>query len=400
MLKKLKLYKFIKILIVILILSLVCYGLSYYYIFSNPTVKIDSNLVSSSTNLSQIRNIENIKVLSINGSSYEAGLQHGKLLRSDIQEIVNVLYTEVLPKNDIKKFAAKAYITLQAKEFDKYIPDIYRQEMQGVADGAGVEYNDILIINTFDDILNMSGCSSISIEKSSESEYLIHARNLDYNIPFLAKHNVIFEYLDQGFVSFGFPGFIGAVTGVNQYGTAISSHTSKVTENSYGTPTGIVYRQILEHAENINDSESVLRDAKRTIGNNLLVSNWKENLFAVFEINSKNVIRREHDRFVVSTNHYISSELDDQNLGTPNSHKRFDKLYSIGEAIWSEQGKLQVIQDAMSDNNEDPSGWSTVANIGTVQSVIMIPEKKTFLIAKGISTPVTDDGYVEYTSPF
>jgi hypothetical protein len=37
--------------------------------------------------------------------------------------------------------------------------------MQGIADGAGVNFNDILLINTYDDMLQIAGCSSMVIPK-------------------------------------------------------------------------------------------------------------------------------------------------------------------------------------------------------------------------------------------
>lgn len=56
------------------------------------------------------------------------------------------------------------------------------------------------------------------------SKEFIQARNLDYNFPILAKTKVILKY--PNYVSVGFPGYIGVLTGMNNTGITLSSHTA------------------------------------------------------------------------------------------------------------------------------------------------------------------------------
>lgn len=51
---------------------------------------------------------------------------------------------------------AYSYITYRAKQYIPFIPKAYLEEMQGIADGAEVDFLDVLVINTYDDLLNIT----------------------------------------------------------------------------------------------------------------------------------------------------------------------------------------------------------------------------------------------------
>lgn len=114
-----------------------------------------------------------LRVLELRGSPYDRGLQHGRALGSEIRSFyTTMLGTSLLPylnreQADIAAFL-KAYDPEQhpeyangqfsyrlllesAKELEKSIPAAMVEEMHGVADGAGVPYDQVLLLNTFVD---------------------------------------------------------------------------------------------------------------------------------------------------------------------------------------------------------------------------------------------------------
>lgn len=375
------------------------------YLHSDPAIKVSDSKdqfttddISTKNNqdidINEIHYLENIPVVYINGTGYNAGLHHGKLLKQQIKEVIDILNSEILKIDTVKGFVINTYLLQKAKQIDKHIPQIYREEMKGVADGAQVSYNNLLILNTYDDLLYLTGCSSIAISKNDRNSFFFHARNLDYPVAALSDKNIVFHYLDSDFISVGFPGYIGAVSATNYSGISLSSHTVAVPKNEIGVPTGIIYREIMEKASTINEAETILKANPRTIGNNILVSSLAENQTIVFEITSDQIIKVSDTGHSVATNHFVSPELSTINNATPSSQGRYTYLDTFYTNV--ESPNIDQIKEAMSFYDGNQIGWSSVANKGTVQSVIFLPEQKIIWIAKGVDTPVNQAGYVQY----
>lgn len=352
-------------------------------------------VLNGQTDTTGIKYLENIPVVYLKGSGYEAGLQHGKLLEKSIHSVVESINNIIFKTNtSLGKMLYKEAVE-NVMKFDKLIPEIYRDEMHGIAKGSNTNYIDILIINTYDDLLNLFGCASFAIAKTNKSSMLIHARNLDYLFDFLADKNVVYHYLDKHFISIGFPGYIGVLTGTNYAGISFSSHTSYTSnKGTFGVPSGIVYREIMEKAKTINDVDSILKISQKTIANNILITSLSENATAVFEITYDRVVRRKTDNYSISTNHFVSSDLDDVAIRNPASIKRYNFLDSVYQQTPSIDFDKMKATISYFDNN--PYGWTSVANKGTVQSVIFLPGKKMIYIAKGTITPVNQAGFVKY----
>jgi hypothetical protein len=375
------------------------------YLNSDPVIK-DSDLSAQiitednfeeenkwGIDINKVHYLENIPLVYIEGNGYKAGLQHGKLLKQQIKESIHILKNEILQTNTFVGFFVDQYLIQQGKKFDKHIPQIYREEIKGIAEGAEVSYNDILLINVFDDLMNLVRCSSIAVAKNDKNSLFFHARNLDYPIDALAKKNIVFHYLDEQFISVAFPGYIGALSATNYDGISLSSHTSPAQKDEIGVPTGIIYREIMEEAEDIADAESILKNNKRTIGNNLLVSSLNENQTAVFEITVDKVVKILGDHGV-ATNHFVSQELSGLNKLISNSEKRYNYLENFFQD--SENIDVEMVKEVMSFYDGNEEYWSSIASKGTVQSVIFIPEQKVVYVAKGIEAPVNKEGYVKY----
>jgi len=111
-------------------------------------------------------------VITVEGSPYERGFQHGRELAGEIRYFYTKFLTAgILPWFNREKSTVDAVLTeYQKPEYDNGqfayktllmsgenllldTPEEYVQEMQGVADGSGVPFDRILILNTFLDTL-------------------------------------------------------------------------------------------------------------------------------------------------------------------------------------------------------------------------------------------------------
>lgn len=106
------------------------------------------------------------------GSPYERGFQHGQAFASDVRRLyTKLLATSIIPyvsrerdtiaeylleyqdaRYDGDQFAYLVFLE-SGQHLEQYMPPDYVDEMHGIADGAGIEYEKILILNTFFDTL-------------------------------------------------------------------------------------------------------------------------------------------------------------------------------------------------------------------------------------------------------
>lgn len=238
-----------------------------------------------------------------NKSGYDAGILHGKKLKTEIRAFIEFIDRDILKTNK------DAFFKLSRELFRPYIPKLYRQEMQGIADGAEVDFNHILLINTYDDIMSLLACSSIAILKSKLSDTICHGRNLDYSVEYLSGKTIILNYKQSGLTCVAFPGYIGGVTSVNTHGISLSSHMIPQTDNykTSGVPSGILYRMAIEKAATIAETIEILGHKKRVNCNNILICSAKENKSAVAEFYPHKILVRYADQNgIISTNHRLT----------------------------------------------------------------------------------------------
>ncbi len=106
------------------------------------------------------------------GPPYERGYQHGEAFASEIRSLYTRLLTTSIipyvnrerstiaeylfeyqePKYDDGEFAYLVFLE-SALQLETYLPQDYVDEMHGIADGAGLEYDKVLLLNTFFDTL-------------------------------------------------------------------------------------------------------------------------------------------------------------------------------------------------------------------------------------------------------
>lgn len=117
------------------------------------------------------------QILHIKGNSYERGYQHGVLLKEQIQRNIST-YIDAPPQSPIpgriEEFAKNISVLMS------YVPDHFKEEMQGVADGSGVPLNKIIALNLFPEMFH---CSAITVNgPATKNGELYHVRVLDYSI--------------------------------------------------------------------------------------------------------------------------------------------------------------------------------------------------------------------------
>src|SRR5436309_14512459 len=169
-----------------------------------------------------LEEVDGYRVLHVKGTPYEMGYQQGALLKDDIRENVRYLF-EVKARElkaevaGIKLIDPKKVILGISNTQRKYTPARYYEEMQGVADGAGMKAEDVIIANF---IPEMFHCSGFALSGSATKDgTLYHGRILDYGCDWRLQDHAVLTIAEPAgkipFVNVTYAGFIGSVTGMN-----------------------------------------------------------------------------------------------------------------------------------------------------------------------------------------
>jgi len=218
-----------------------------------------------------LEEVDGSKVLHLKGSPYEMGYQHGRLLRDDIRELVRFLF-EVKAKQatievgGMKLLDPKRAIAGIAATQKKFVPERFYEELRGVADGSGLDIQDVTAANF---IPEMFHCSGFALGGAATQDgTLYHGRILDYGCDWrLQEHAVVLIAEPEGktpFVNVTYAGFIGSVTGMNARRISIGEMGGRGLGHWDGVPMALLVRMALEEASDLDSAIAVFRDHPRT----------------------------------------------------------------------------------------------------------------------------------------
>lgn len=263
----------------------------------------------------ELRYINQVPVLFVEGTPEEIGTQVAELGLKPSGQLLNY------PKDVLQHFSAgfswKLFV-LAGRRLERNFPADYRQELEAMVQ-TGVDRERLVTANTMFDVVKLIACSSMIVQPDrSATGKAIFGRNLDFpTAGYLQEYSMVIVYRPKGkyaFVSVGFPGLIGCLSGINEKGLCLAVHeVLEAADGSKkydpeGTPYAMNYRRILEECATVEEAEKLLRSLKRTTRNNLAVCD--RNGGVILELTPKNVVvRKPADGLCPCTNHFCTPEL-------------------------------------------------------------------------------------------
>lgn len=339
------------------------------------------------TRAAQRLQLDEITIVKLSGTSYQMGYQHGQLLAPEIHQMVKLFYTITGLKKRPVGWIKGIPIFYWAHALYQSIPVKYREEMQGIADGAKVSIVDIALLNVYDELFNFSQCTNLAVWGAyTRDGELVHGRNLDYPIAnYLWNRQVVFLYQPVGaqrFLSISWPGQVGVLTGMNESGLTLGSMTSRAYQHSiHGVPTGILYREVMETSWTIDAVEKILKAAPRTIGNNLMVTSKVDGQAAVFELTVNSVAKRLGDGVLGAANHF--TQLADEGTTYTESVYRQNRAEFLASSYHSQDAPIgsEEMADILDDRQTEGAFSNPIGNATNVQSVVFLPRRGELWIA-------------------
>ena len=225
---------------------------------------------------------EGLPIAYLEGSPYELGRQHGKLLREQVRQAVGQILSYVrgyLKIPLIRSVAADWWLDRSWGMALPSIPSDYLEELRGLSEGSGVPLRELWRIHALPD--RTYACSGLAAwGRATVGGRLVHTRNLDWNMRVgIQRYATVFVVHPRGkhaFVNIGWASFIGVLTGINDRELSIGQIGAEtVDRSSRGLPMVLLMRKALESASSVEEAARIIGDSPRTVGANYIVADAK-----------------------------------------------------------------------------------------------------------------------------
>jgi hypothetical protein len=233
---------------------------------------------------------DEITVVVVSGTPYEMGYQLGAAQKEDIK-ICMTNYLKFAQMGDPERYNNEnldaAWISVEP-----YIKDRFKQELKGLSDGSEVSWEQLKRAHMIPVVGNYA-CSGVSIwGEGSEDGHLYQIRNLDFTMGGgIQNYPTIVIYLpDEGnaHASATFAGYVGAHTGINEKGIALSEKGASP-DKEYpfdldGTHFSTLFRDILYDSNTLDETLDLIKSTKLIKRYHLYVGDGKNETMGAAKI--------------------------------------------------------------------------------------------------------------------
>jgi isopenicillin-N N-acyltransferase like protein len=363
-----------------------------------------------------------VRLIEISGSPYERGLQHGRAASVEIGRGIGHYAAQVrklkLSDADLTRIVHRYLPKIEA--FDPR----YVEEMRGIAVGAGVEFEHVVMLNARTEVLKLAsgaeqtasrakpepdGCTTVVVEpEAAANGHLIHAHNWDWKVESADASVMLRITGGEGpdILTFTEAGALGRF-GFNSVGIAITANylESDRDYSQTGVPLALIRRKVLEQTQLAMALRVVCTTAKSG-SNNITVSHSGGGMVFDFECAPDEAFEVEpRDGLLVHANHWRSpaalARLREKGIASmPDSLYRGRR---VAKLLAAKKGGLGVgdVKNALLDDWETP--WSVCRPprpsalndlSATVCTLVMQPSLGVMEVAM---LPALGPHFVEYT---
>ncbi|QBR02229.1 C45 family autoproteolytic acyltransferase/hydolase [Paraburkholderia pallida] len=266
--------------------------------------------------------IQPFPFVSVSGNAYERGVQYGRAV-GDRVRLSASRYGQTLRNAGYSEASQKALIRALEQAIGEFQP-AYLEEMRGIAAGAEVPFDDIVMINARTEVLakaraektlpadaeDEDGCTGVLVLPSrSSTGQLIHAQNWDWKADCVDTGIVLRVRNDEGpdYLTFVEAGGL-ARSGLNAAGVSITANYLESDRDftQLGVPLSLLRRRVLEEPVFAN-ALRVIATTPKSCSNNLMLG-MAEGFGIDFECAPDEAfpIWPGDDQLIVHANHWVN----------------------------------------------------------------------------------------------
>lgn len=377
------------------------------------------------------------RIVWLEGSAYEMGKQHGKLLKDEIEwAMKNSTYIDQI-KGLLPTIKSMGYVDFAEKNSYKDIVDECKGMVEETED-VGWTMDLCLVINFGDVLMEMAnnqqggvisksvqltpGCSQIIANKeASEDRHLYHARILDWaEVDVLVKYPTIFvrqpsDGIPHAYI--GFPGNLSPYSGINAAGITAGSNEAHPLNSTHTGTSGHSHvqmlGQILKRAHSFDEAETLIENEQHMSTEVIVVGDGVRDEGVIFELTAKVVDKRPLKEGVAYvTNHFegdISQYVDKEPVNS-SSQLRFDRLKQLltpreSDSLYGVLNPITLVE-IMRDTTDPYTGeksaldefnnGESLATNGAVFQIVFDAKNLLFWVAAG-ETPIPGQPFMGFS---
>lgn len=274
-------------------------------------------------------------IIYVEGDPIEMGTAQGLLSKELITHQEKAFTEEIkrmIPSEQYLSFL-QYFVKVLNKDLEDHILPIFQQEIKAIslyADDSfqwiGPNYARILNYHAAHDIGHalqnymLVGCTSFSFWSPDQpSDDLWVARNFDFYVgdAFAEEKIILIAQPDSGhaFISVTWGGFIGVVSGMNEYGLSVTINAapSEIPFKA-ATPVSLVAREVLQFAKNIEEAYEIIEKRKMFVSETFMIGSEEDKRTVIIEKTPQHThLMESHDGQITCTNHFQSDSLITKN---------------------------------------------------------------------------------------
>lgn len=254
----------------------------------------------------------------VKGSHREIGRQIGEACRNQVvhsienaRRLLESAYDQLGLTWDGAKIQARKYLPFAEERYSQYV-----EELQGIAEGANVSFDDLNVLNAMEavtmDALHLTRCTSMAVNEMHTADgHVLAAHNEDW-VP-EDEDDVYVVHAQPNdeppFLAMSYGGLLPNV-GFNAYGIAQLIDSVYPSDSRIGLPRIVLARAVLAARTPAQAIQYCLVPHRAAGYNHLLVHESGE-IYSV-EVSARRFdILYAHDGYMVHTNHYLSLRMQE-----------------------------------------------------------------------------------------
>lgn len=276
---------------------------------------------------------------------------------ADINELIpqmfDYIYSEIAPyvkflppavRTALEKVGVNAALEVTYMLTKPFIPQHFIDEAQGIADGSGVSYDQVMHVALFPELIK-AACSIIGAwgpAVADDSGKLLQLRALDWTTdgPFQQFPTVMVYHPAEGYGHaysvVGWAGMLGAISGYSSANMAISEKvwlSYKGRASRAGYPFSFLLRDILQFDEDTDEALSRIASAERTCS--IFIGVGDDN-------NDFKAVQYSHEEVHI---------LNDRNFPQFANHTRHEGLVYVDKHVqWSKHQCMPALMNSLYGN--------------------------------------------------
>ncbi len=347
-----------------------------------------------------------MKRYEFSGTHREVGRQHGEALREGVRESLDLRMARcvALSRSAGEEMDPDAVRAL-ARECLPYLAEFspgMLEEVKGIAEGAGVSPEEVLLTSGYTDFKDTVGSAGVSSAAECTSCWAGPGATTD-GTTFVAQTWDMFAEAEAGVLwlrlavegepvvfTLAYAGCVG-MTGMNSRGVALAVNNLNPADARPGVPWTFINRAILA-SDNAENAFAAMQRARLCSGHNYVIGDASGAGFSV-ETTGRKLARIDPDGATLAhSNHYLDPELAelekplDPKGSSPDRVRRMDAILREG------RGKINraFIENALSDHQGEPRSIcahdyevSSGAKVRSCAGMIMDAGKREAACVKG-----------------